>query len=53
VLLPRLGPSQHFGQDVLGPDTGIGSVLPQWHTQRLPSGENRGIVRLTDWERRQ
>ena len=37
MLLPRLGLSQHLGQDVLGPDTGFGSVLPH-STQQLPSG---------------
>ena len=37
MLLPRLGPLQHLGQDVLGPDTGFGSVLPH-STQQLPSG---------------
>ena len=26
MLLPRLGPSQHFRQDVLGPNIGFGSV---------------------------
>jgi hypothetical protein len=40
VLLPHLGPSQHFGQDVLGPDIGISSVLPHG-TQQLPRGEDR------------
>lgn len=40
MLLPRLGPSQHFGQDVLGPDTGLGSVRPHG-PQQLPSGEDR------------
>jgi hypothetical protein len=48
VLLPCLGPLQHFGQDMLGPDTGFGSVLPHG-TQQLPSGRERG-KRLTDWE---
>ena len=40
MLLPCLGLSQHFGQDVLGPDTGLGSVLPH-STQQLPRGEGR------------
>ena len=44
MLLPRLGPSQHFGQDVLGPDTGFGSVLPHG-TQQLPSGRREGKQR--------
>ena len=42
VLLPRLGPSQHLGQDVLGPDTGLSSVLPHG-TQQLPSWKERAM----------
>lgn len=44
MLLPRLGLSQHFGQDVLGLDIGFGSVLPQWPTTAA-EGEDRKRVR--------
>lgn len=40
MLLPHLGPSQHLRQDVLGPNTGFGSVLPHG-TQQLPSGRRK------------
>jgi hypothetical protein len=36
VLLPRLGPSQHFGQDGLGPDTGLSGA--QHHGSQQPQG---------------
>ena len=39
MLLPHLGPSQHLEQDMLGPDIGIGSMLPH-DTQWQPSGED-------------
>ena len=51
MLLPHLGLSQHFMLDMLGPNTGISSVFPQWDTASYQVGrmEER---RLTDWERR-
>ena len=49
MLLPRLGPSQHFGQDVLGPNIGFGSVLPHG-TQQLPRGKDREGKEAHSWE---
>jgi hypothetical protein len=40
VLLPRLGPSQHFGQDGLGPDT----VSQQCAAPSLAAAAEKGRI---------